>query len=130
MQSRNVFTFNVGNNFQHVLDKKPDKVDLLNLLVSYDDLWAEIGEGLKVDGRHIRGLRQTSGMSNKIKLSTILQSWMDTLCSEVTWDNVKQALEGPVVDAKAIAVKISKCCVCVCVCVKVVASLVVKIGIL
>ena len=91
-------------------------------------MWEEIGEGLKVEGRHIRGLRQTNGMSNKIKLSNILQSWMDTLCSEVTWDNIKKALEGPVVDAKAIAVNISKCntCMCVHVYVKVVASLVIK----
>ena len=89
-----------------VLDKEPDHIDVLNLLAEYDYRWHDIGQGLRVSNRLLGGLRGT--LSDKEKLSKILQLWMESMCSPVSWNNLKEVLESPGVNRPDIASKLSK----------------------
>ena len=43
---------------------------------------------------------------NKNKLSSVLQCWMDQCTSKVTWNSIISAVEGEIVEKKAVAYKI------------------------
>ena len=75
---------------------KPDKAQLLEVLAPIASKWSEIGTALNVRPDVIAGLNGTP--SNVSKLSTILQKWLDTLSSLITWRNVIDMLEGEVVN--------------------------------
>ena len=54
---------------------------------SYD--WNKIGERLGVDfGFHESLLREGVQRTNKNKLETVLNQWISSHCSDVSWDNV------------------------------------------
>ena len=80
-----------------ILKEAPDKHDLLNLLADIDDRWYEIGLSLKVGDNILNGL-ESEKRKNVIKLNEILQSWMTTKSSPVTWDTVITAMKGPLVN--------------------------------
>ena len=40
------------------------------------------------------------------KLDTVIESWVDTMVTDVTWETVIAAVEGPIVNHKSTAVKI------------------------
>ena len=72
---------------------------MLNLLASAAARWEDIGGGLKVAPGAIESLQQSNKRPIN-KLSEILQIWMDTWCSPVTWENIIEVVEGPIVDKK------------------------------
>ena len=72
---------------------KPEKHTLLTLLTSISAKWQEIGDLLGVDSNIIEGLR-TSNLSNEVKMSMVLQSWLDNAPTP-TWHKIINVLEGP-----------------------------------
>ena len=78
-------------NYLHVLDKTPEKRDLLELLSEVQDKWHSIGEMLGVNNANLRGLRQ-SNSSDSEKLSETLQYWIDSVSSPVTWGTIVEVL--------------------------------------
>ena len=76
----------------------------MTLLTSVSAKWHEIGDLLGVDSDIIEGLH-TSNLSNQVKMSKILQSWLDNAPTAVTWHNIISVLEGPLKE-KSIANKI------------------------
>ena len=80
-----------------ILKKVPDKHNLLELLADIDDKWYEIGLSLKV-GDNILNSLTSETRKNIIKLNQILQSWITTKSSPVTWDTVITAMKGPFVN--------------------------------
>ena len=40
------------------------------------------------------------------KLDTVIESWLNTMVTNVTWETVIAAVEGPIVNHKSTAVKI------------------------
>ena len=80
-----------------ILKEALDKHDLLNLLADIDDKWYEIGLSLNVDNNVLNGL-ESEKKNNIIKLNEILQSWMTTKSSPVTWETVITAMKGPLVN--------------------------------
>ena len=77
---------------------------MLKLLTSVSAKWQEIGDLLGVDSDIIEGL-YTSNLSNQVKLSRMLQSWLDNAPTPVTWHNIIGVLEGPLKE-KSLANKI------------------------
>ena len=73
---------------------KPEKHILLRLLSSVTAEWQEIGDLLGVDPDTIEGLC-ISNFSNKVKMSKMLQSWLDKEPTPVTWDNIISVIRGP-----------------------------------
>lgn len=69
--------------------------------------WQEIGEGLGVNDGDIESLKQ-SNQRDVNKLSSALQKWMDTMCSDVTWEKILEVLESPLVDKKSVAGDVRK----------------------
>ena len=92
-------------NIQRILKKKPEKADLLNQLASIKAKWSELGEGLCVPDGDIESIRLRS-VNDEGKLSAVLQKWMDTMKSPVTWEKIIEVVEGPLVQKAAIAVQI------------------------
>ena len=76
-----------------ILATKPEKHTLLALLASVSAKWQEIGDLLGVDSDIIEGLH-TSKLSNQVKMSKMLQSWLDNAPTP-TWHNIVSVFEGP-----------------------------------
>ena len=67
---------------------------LLRLLFPINGKWQEIGGRLGVGADIIDSLA-TSSFSNELKMSKILQSWLDNEPTPATWDNILDIIEGP-----------------------------------
>ena len=80
-----------------ILKEAPDKHELLNVLADINDKWYEIGLSLKVGDNVLNGL-ESEKRKNVIKLDKILQSWITTKSSPITWDTVIAAMKGPLVN--------------------------------
>ena len=88
-----------------VLNKIPDKHDLVNLLADVIDVWENIGIVLKVSNGKLQSLRY-SYLSETLKLADMLQSWLDEQSTPVTWSTVISALESKIVGKKQTAMEI------------------------
>ena len=83
---------------------KPEKHVLLRLLSSIIKKWQEIGDLLGVDPVTIETLCY-SNFSDEVKMSKMLQSWLDNEPTPATWDNIISILEGPL-QMKSLAMEI------------------------
>ena len=70
-----------------ILNKSPEKHDLVELLADYNFMYYEIGVYLKVPNATLMGLKQ-SVEPNMVKLSQVLQKWIETQRSDYTWKNI------------------------------------------
>ena len=84
---------------------KPKKHKLLRLLSPIASKWQEIGDLLGVDSDIIEGLSTSSSSSNQVKMSKMLQSWLDNEPTPASWDNILEILEGPL-QKNALAIEI------------------------
>ena len=83
--------------YMHILiytAPKPRKHELLKFLCSTTAKWQEIGDFLGVDPDTIEGLC-FSNKPNHVKMSEMLQSWLDNEPTPVTWENIISVLDGP-----------------------------------
>ena len=83
---------------------KPEKHVLLRLLYPISGKWQEIGDLLGVDVDTIDSL-YTSPLSNQVKMSKMLQSWLDNEPTPVSWGNILDIIEGPL-QKNALAIEI------------------------
>ena len=65
-----------------------------------------MGDLLGVDPDIIKGLCD-SNFSNQVKMSKMLQSWLDNEPTPATWDNIISVIEGPL-QKKSLANDISQ----------------------
>ena len=80
-----------STHLRDVLDKTPEKHDLLELLSEVRYKWFDIGEMLGVNFADLRGLHQ-SNFPDSEKLSGTLQYWIDSVSSPVTWGTIVEVL--------------------------------------
>ena len=92
--------------FWFYTDKHPDKLDLQKLLAPIEHQWRPIGEALKVDHGSIMSVENTVAYTNTVRLSHILQLWMEQNPCSVTWRTIIDAIKKPPVKNSAIANKI------------------------
>ena len=85
---------------------KPEKLTLLRVLSPVAAKWYEIGDLLGVDSNTIDSL-SVSNYHNSVKMSKMLQSWLENEPTPVTWDNILKVLEGPL-EMKSLAVQIQQ----------------------
>jgi GTPase SAR1 family protein len=93
-----------GDNPSTEKSKAPNHSELLYLLVPISAKWEHIGLALKVEHNIIDGLRRNE-VDNTLRLSKILHAWINK-DNNVTWDTIIQAIEGPIVDNKALVKEI------------------------
>ena len=93
--------------YQHCLAEKPERVNLLSKLTTIDASWHSIGNGLGLSYNYLQGLAE-SNISNQTKLDHVLQMWlnMDGESTPVTWKTIIDVVKGPLVENKALAIKI------------------------
>ena len=77
-------------------------------LAEIEHLWQKIGRALRVKDHIIEGLHTDGTRDDQSKLSKVLQEWKDSKCSDVTWANVIDALERPIVNNRRIADNVRK----------------------
>ena len=87
------------------VEKAPEERHLLELLSAVSDKWYEIGELLKVPECDLNGLT-TGNLSNTVKLSKVLQKWINMRNNPVQWKIVIAVVEGPVIQNKDLGLKI------------------------
>ena len=69
---------------------KPKKHELVDFFSPMSAKWHEIGDLLGVDDDTMEGLR-TSNFDNKVKLSIMLQRWLEIAePTSVTWDEINR----------------------------------------
>ena len=67
---------------------EPEKNEMLEFLSPISAKWYEIGDLLGVDSNTMEGLCN-SPLSNEVKLSKVLQRWIEiTESTSVTWDEI------------------------------------------
>ena len=67
---------------------------LLRLLSPVTAKWQQIGDLLGVDPNTIEMLCY-SNFSDDVKMSKMLQSWLDNEPTPATWNNIISVIEGP-----------------------------------
>ena len=83
------------------MKKVPDHHDLLNLLAKIKHKWYELGLSLRVEDSVLESLHD--GANDMKKLNKALTSWRDTMSSPITWKNIIESVEGPIVGQVATA---------------------------
>ena len=78
---------------------------MLNLLADISARWNTIGLALRVDSNTLDGLKESSH-KNHVKLDNVIETWISTQSSPVTWETLILAIEGPLVNHKDKANKI------------------------
>ena len=82
---------------QIFLNTAPNEYNLLELLVDINDQWYVIGKALRVANDVLNGL-QKSPEDNKFKLIQVINTWLASQSSPVTWKTVISTLEGKLVN--------------------------------
>ena len=92
-----LITLHYINNVFLSSDKQPKKIHLQQVLGSIQYKWVEIGEALEIPNGIIQSIDHNPRYSDARKLSEVLQTWIDTQPSNVTWRNFIDVIrEDPV----------------------------------
>ena len=88
-----------------VLNTAPNEHDLIDLLADISDMWYQIGTALRISSKYLRGLLHRE-QDNTVKLSQVINTWLNTHPSSITWKTLIAAIEGNIVNNKAMGIKI------------------------
>ena len=94
----------LSNCVSYFIANKPEKHVLLRLLSSITAKWQQIGDLLGVDPNTIEMLCYSS-FADDVKMSKMLQSWLDNEPTPATWNNIISVIEGPL-QKKSLATEI------------------------
>ena len=84
--------FKVKCDYKDILEKEPDKDDLLGLLTQISHQWRKIGEKLlKHNSNHLKSIKKAYS-DDRERLSETIDYWMRTKSTLVTWDTVINTL--------------------------------------
>ena len=95
----------INTDISTILKKVPVTRDLLDLLACIKHKWKMIGVVLEVEHSDLESLSQ-SNKDDSTRLYEVLEAWMNTRSTDVTWETVIAAVEGPIVDQKSTGIKI------------------------
>ena len=90
-----------------ILREAPNKSDLLDLLADISNKWYDVGLGFKVGHNSLESLKKEVE-SDVTKLSKVIECWISTQSSPVTWETVISVIEGPIVNNKTKSNEIRK----------------------
>ena len=83
-----------------VLNKAPDKIDVVTLLANLSARWKTIGLALRVNSNTLDDLSLSHQPSGD-KLADVIGAWISPKPSLVTWKTLIKAIEGPLLQNKA-----------------------------
>ena len=70
------------------------------LLASVSAHWQEIGLALAVSSNNLEKIQQVP-YSREVKRSKVIETWINTKSSPITWENIIFSIEEPIVNNKA-----------------------------
>ena len=76
------------------LKQSPDCADVFGLIKCHSVSWNEFGRELKVDNNTRESLRRDSSLDNEDRLEQVLNKWIESQCSPVTWEHVINTLSS------------------------------------
>ena len=79
----------IGNDINKVLNKKPDKRHVVELLAENAEKYEELAIALGVDDILVE-----SSDKNIKKLDKIIKQWIQTQCSPVSWRTIIESVES------------------------------------
>ena len=82
----------IGNDINKVLNKKPDSRDVVELLAQSAHDYKVLAIALGVDHTFVEGLKYSD--KDIINLDKIIQRWIQTRCSPVTWNTIIESVES------------------------------------
>ena len=97
----------------YLLEKHPEKCDLLKLMTGIAFQWYIIGECLGIQYTHLASLQYKTSRDID-KLAEVLQLWMDSIPKPVTWNTILQTIESPPIESKVTVMEIEEFLKCEC----------------
>ena len=85
--------------FLDILKESPNHKEALSLLSGISVKWEEIGSALNISQNELDGLHHDH-RSIIMKLSQVLNLWINSESSPVSWETLISAIEGPIVKNK------------------------------
>ena len=80
--------------YKDLLLKEPEKKDVLDILQQKSARWKEFAIALDVNDNLCDDLTKAGPMSSPYeKLDTVLEEWIESQCSDVTWQKVFDVLK-------------------------------------
>ena len=91
------------------LETHPKKLHLQQALAPIKYKWRQIGESLEISHSTIQSINRNTQYDDTLKLSDILQTWIDTNdSSNVTWGAIIEVIKKDPVNEPALAEAILK----------------------
>ena len=81
-----------GGKDESILKKKPQKSDVFKLLRRKSASWEDFALELQIDDNERKKLRMEVTISIELKLERVLEIWMQSETTEVTWEKIIQVL--------------------------------------
>ena len=88
------------------MKKVPVPRDLLDLLACIKHKWKMIGVALEVEHSNLESLSQSNKDDSTRLYEVLIEGWMNTMSTDVTWETIITAVEGSIVSQKSTAIKI------------------------
>ena len=86
--------FHISGSEITILKKSPETRDVFKLLKSKSNDWDKLARELHID-YNVRGaLKANMALNSENKLEQVLNNWIDSECSAVTWEKLLEALES------------------------------------
>ena len=82
----------VGNDINKILNKKPDKRHVVELLAQNAYEYKKLALALDVDDGFVEGLKSSD--DDIVNLDKIIRQWIQTRCSPVTWNVIIESVES------------------------------------
>ena len=93
--------------FFNLLENTPENSDLLNLLSTIHNKWYIIGARLGIKTGQLDCLI-SSNQHDDVKLSKVLQLWMDGMTKPVTWNTILDVIGSPPIQNESVVMDIEK----------------------
>ena len=87
------------------IEKPPKKSDLLEQISMICSRWYTIGDCLGIESGDLDSLN-SSNESDEVKLSKVLQLWMERMTKPVTWNTILEVIGSPPIQNKLLVKKL------------------------
>ena len=87
-----------------MLENAPEKSDLLSLMSGIHNRWYTIGICLEIENGELDSLYNYQ--YDDVKLSKVLQLWMERMTKPVTWNTILEVIGSPPIQNKSVVMEI------------------------
>ena len=89
------------------IEKAPENSELLKLICGISNRWYTIGVCLGIKSGDLDSLN-SSNQHDDVKLSKVLQLWIERMTKPVTWNTVLEVIGSPPIQNRSVVIEIEK----------------------